>query len=96
MHISVSNRKSYIFLSISLLVTLTMLLLDPIAMLTSETITPVLIAIILIGDLIAIFMAFITFRSAPDKKILPIIAAILTILNSTTILFFLWFGFNFA
>ncbi|GIN84431.1 hypothetical protein J6TS2_08170 [Heyndrickxia sporothermodurans] len=88
--------KSYIFLLISLLVTASLFLLDPISRATSEMAAPMMIAFIGVGTIISFSMAIINFSTLTEKKVVPAIALTVTIFNTLFIILFLIIGFNIA
>lgn len=96
MSVKKHSWKSYLFLISSLLVTAAMFLLDPIARVTSESVTPVILAFIGLGTICSIIMAVFCFRTLNEKKTIPILGLIFTILNVFLIASFLWFGANIA
>ncbi|MGE6259903.1 hypothetical protein ACQKCU_18825 [Heyndrickxia sporothermodurans] len=88
--------KSYIFLLISLLVTASLFLLDPISRATSEMAGPMMIAFIGVGTIISFSMAIINFITLTEKTVVPAIALTVTIFNTLFIILFLIIGFNIA
>ncbi|MCU5376719.1 hypothetical protein OCA08_06155 [Bacillus cereus] len=88
--------KSYTFLTFSLLSTILMFLLVPVLdRFGPHTVTPMTYAI-LGGTIFSIILAIITFISPSEKKILPIIALIITLLNILLIGSVLLFGYLFT
>ncbi|MBB2483539.1 hypothetical protein H5P36_25735 [Bacillus sp. APMAM] len=90
----ISSWKGYIFLISGVSVTLLMFLLDPIAQITNEGATGVVLALILIVTIVSIVMAIIAFSAKKERKLIPSIALIFTVFNLAIIIFFLWFGAN--
>lgn len=88
--------RSFALLVFSLLTSLSMVLLDPIAANTSEQIGDFIIIFMFITLIASIILAVITFSYKYEKKGIAVFALILTVLNSSVIAFFLWFGANFA
>ncbi|MDW0110951.1 hypothetical protein [Sporosarcina aquimarina] len=88
--------KSYVFLTVSVIVTILMILLDPIAVATKEKLTGLIILLILIGNVVSILMGILTFTYKYERKWIPSIAAIFTFFNVGVMIFFFWFGANFA
>lgn len=88
--------KSYAFLTVSVIVTILMFLLDPIGIGTDERLSGVTILFIFVGTAVSLLMGIISFGSKNEKKLIPAIAAIFTVFNVSVISFFLWFGANFA
>ncbi|MFS0820909.1 hypothetical protein [Bacillus sp. 1P02SD] len=96
MNTKIISWKSYVLLTLSVLVTLTWFLLDPIAQVTNEGATGFMLVFILFGTIISLILAIVTFFTKNEKKLLPSIALILTLVNAGVIIFFAWFGANFA
>ncbi|WP_078592962.1 hypothetical protein [Evansella clarkii] len=90
------TKKSLLFLFISLLVTLAMFLLDPLATATNEALTVPIVVFIVAGTIISLLLAIVTLRSGKEKKLIPLVALVITIFNVSVISFFLYFGANFA
>lgn len=90
------TKKSLLFLFISLLVTLAMFLLDPLATATNEALTVPIVVFIVAGTFISLLLAIVTLRSGKEKKLIPLVALVITIFNVSVISFFLYFGANFA
>ncbi|MGM0899184.1 MAG: hypothetical protein ACQEV0_14850 [Bacillota bacterium] len=88
--------RSFMFLIFSLLTSLSMVLLDPIASNTTEQIGFFIIVFMLVSSVASIVLAVLTFSSKKEKKNIAIFALFLTILNSAIIAFFVWFGANFS
>ncbi|MBD7985674.1 hypothetical protein H9649_13850 [Sporosarcina sp. Sa2YVA2] len=88
--------KSYVFLTVSLVVTILMFLLDPIGVATKEKLTGLIILLILVGNVVSVLMGILTFTSKYERKLIPSIAAIFTFFNVVVVIFFFWFGANFA
>ncbi len=78
------------------MVTTLIFLLDIIGRITEERLSGAVILLILIGDLVSIIMAIITFTTKYEKRLIPAIAIIFTVLNTGVIIFFLWFGSKFV
>lgn len=87
--------KSYVFLTVSVIVTVLMILLDPIGVATKEKLTGVIIFLILAGNVVSVLLGILTFTSKYERKLIPSIAAIFTFLNIGVMIFFFWFGANF-
>lgn len=83
-------------LTLSILVTLTWFLLDPIAQVTNEGATGFMIGFIILGTIVSFVLAIVTFFTKNEKKVLPSIALILTLANAGVFVFLAWFGANFA
>lgn len=92
----VFSWKSYIFLISSIVVTLSMFLLDPISQVANKTVYDIVASFILVGIPVSIIMAVIAFCSKNERKLISVIALIVTIFNIAVIGFFAWFGANFA
>ncbi|MDE4086844.1 hypothetical protein PO902_17495 (plasmid) [Planococcus maritimus] len=87
--------RSYSYLTMSIIVLLLMVLIDPIAStFSSEKIGSFIIIGVFIGAFLSIILAFITFSNRMEKRLIPIVATVITILDIAIILFFLWFGAN--
>ncbi|WP_245208065.1 hypothetical protein [Sediminibacillus dalangtanensis] len=91
-----STWKGYVFLTLSVLVSLSMVLLDPIATLTTEIVGSIFVWFILSGTVVSIILAIISFSDDMEKKVIPVTALVLTLVNVIVILFFFWFGTNLA
>ncbi|MGG5739805.1 MULTISPECIES: hypothetical protein [Bacillus cereus group] len=88
--------KSYMFLTFSLFSTILMVSLVPVLdRFGPNTITPMTYAI-LCGTILSIIMAIISFISPSEKKVLPIIALVVTLLNILLISSVLLFGYLFT
>ncbi|MBY7142541.1 hypothetical protein KFZ56_05500 [Virgibacillus sp. NKC19-3] len=92
----VFSWKSYIFLISSIVVTLSMFLLDPISQVANKTVYDMVASFILVGLPVSLIMAVVAFSSKKERKLIPVIALLLTIFNVAVIGFFAWFGANFA
>ncbi|WP_040982529.1 hypothetical protein [Oceanobacillus jeddahense] len=92
----VFSWKSYVFLISSIIVTLSMFLLDPISQAANKTVYDIVVIFILAGLPVSIIMGIVAFCSKNERKIISVIALILTIFNIAVIGFFVWFGANFA
>lgn len=88
--------KSYVFLTISVMVTILMFLLDPIAVATEENLTVVIMLFILVGNVVSVLMGILTLTSKYERKLIPDIAAIITFFNVGVVIFFVYFGLNFS
>ncbi|WP_270181108.1 hypothetical protein [Alkalihalobacillus sp. CinArs1] len=88
--------KSYLFLIISLLTTLAMFLIDPIANNSGEALALNVLIFIFVGCALSILFAFIVFRSSDEKKGLASIALLFTIFNVVITLYFIWVGISAA
>ncbi|QTN01639.1 hypothetical protein ERJ70_18645 [Sediminibacillus dalangtanensis] len=73
-----------------------MVLLDPIATLTTEIVGSIFVWFILSGTVVSIILAIISFSDDMEKKVIPVTALVLTLVNVIVILFFFWFGTNLA
>ncbi|MBW8347865.1 hypothetical protein K0H71_00200 [Bacillus sp. IITD106] len=91
-----SSWKSYIFLISSIVVTLSMFLLDPISQVANRSVFLIVAYSIIAGIPVSIIMAIIAFSSKKERKLIPGIALILTLFNIGVIAFFAWFGAHFA
>lgn len=87
--------RSFAFLTFSLLTSLSMVLLDPIATNTTEQIGSYIIIFMFLSLIASIVLAVLAFSNKNEKKSIAVFALILTVLNSSIIAFFLWFGANF-
>lgn len=87
--------RSFAFLTFSLLTSLSMVLLDPIATNTTEQIGSYIIVFIFVFAIASIVLAVLTFSNKNEKKNIALFALFLTVWNSSIIAFFLWFGANF-
>lgn len=88
--------RSFTFLLLSLLTSLSIVLLDPIALATSEQVGFIMIILIMVGSVASVVLAVFTFFNKNEKKGIAIFALILTIINSSIIVFFIWFGANYV
>ena len=88
--------KSYVYLTVSVIVTVLMILLEPIGIATKEKLTGSIIFLILAGNLVSVLLGVLTFTSKDERKLIPSIAAVFTFLNVGVVIFFFWFGANFA
>lgn len=64
-----------------------MILLDPISQAASETISNIVASLIIVGLFVSVVMVGVTFFSKREKKLIPIIALIITLLNIGVIIF---------
>ncbi|PGA96145.1 hypothetical protein [Bacillus toyonensis] len=88
--------KSYTFLTFSLLSTILMFLLVPVLdRFGPNTVTPMTYTI-LAETLLSIIMAIISFTSLSEKKVFPIIALVITLMNILLISAVLLFGYHFT
>ena len=88
--------KSYVFLTTSVLSAVFMLLLDLIGNATDVKFTGAWILLIILSLVVSVVIGIIAFSSKSEGKIIPIIASVLTVINVSIVVFFLWFGANFA
>ncbi|MDG5472489.1 hypothetical protein P6709_12105 [Jeotgalibacillus sp. ET6] len=88
--------RSYTFLTVSVLVSILMVSIDPVAVAFSERAATFMINCVFIGLLLSIVLAVINFISNKEKRLISIIALIITLLNIAVVVFFLWFGANFS
>lgn len=88
--------RSYNFLILSVVVSLSMVLLDPISVATTEQVGTAIIMFIPIGTLISIILAILTFVTKNEKKHIAFIALFVTLINVGIIAFFLVLGGSFA
>lgn len=73
-----------------------MLLLDLISTATDEKLTGTWIFLTILCLFVSVATGIMAFSSKSERKIIPIIASVLTIINVSIVVFFLWFGANFA
>lgn len=69
------------------MVTTLIFLLDTIGRITEERLSGAVILLILISDLVSIMMAIITFTTRYEKRLIPTIAVIFTVLNTGVIFY---------
>lgn len=77
----VTSWKSYIFLIASIVTSLSMILFDPLVQATSETVADIIASFIIVGLIASILMSILTFVSKREKKLIPSIALVMTLLN---------------
>ncbi|MEF7656703.1 hypothetical protein [Bacillus thuringiensis] len=94
MQLKTYTWKSYMFLIVSIFVTINLFLFTPI--LDRVGVEYVVAYFILASAVIAILLAIISFCSRNEKKTLAIIGLCFTLFNTAIILFFLWFGYHFT
>ncbi|MDT3495347.1 hypothetical protein NLU03_13090 [Bacillus toyonensis] len=88
--------KSYTFLTFSLFSTILMFLLVPVLdRFGPNTVIPMTYTI-LAGTLLSIIMAIVSFTSPSEKKVFPIIALVITLMNILLISTVLLFGYLFT
>lgn len=85
--------RSYLALISNVLLSLSMIGLDYISIKISDKIGVYLVFIFLIVS--TVFM-LISFCTKGERKILTVVSFLLWIVNVSIIIFFLWFGANFA
>ncbi|MGD7045730.1 hypothetical protein [Jeotgalibacillus proteolyticus] len=88
--------RSYSFLAVSVLVSILMVSIDPIAVAFSEGVATIIINFVFAEILLSIVLSIITFIRSKEKRLISIIALIITLLNIAVLAFFLWFGANFS
>ncbi|KAB2442486.1 hypothetical protein [Bacillus luti] len=88
--------KSYTFLTFSLLSTMLMFLLVPVLDRFGPNIVTPMTYSILGGTIVSIVMAIISFISPSEKKVLPIIALVISLMNILLISAVLLFGYLFT
>ena len=88
--------KSYVFLTTSVLSAVFMLLLDLILTATGGKFTGAWLLLILLSLVVSVVIGIIALFSKSEGKIIPLIASVLTVINVSIVVFFLWFGANFA
>ncbi|MEJ8767023.1 hypothetical protein WKU33_14370 [Oceanobacillus sp. HCA-5259] len=86
----VTSWKSYIFLIASIVTSLSMILLGPVAQSSSETVTDIIAIFIIVGLIVSIVMSIVTFVSKREKKLIPSIALVITLLNIGVIIYLAW------
>ncbi|MCF3942705.1 hypothetical protein [Oceanobacillus alkalisoli] len=86
----VTSWRSYLFLIASIITSLSMILLDPLSQATSETISDIVASFIIVGLFVSVVMIGVTFFSKREKKLIPTIALIITLLNIGVIIFLAW------
>lgn len=86
--------RSYIFLTMSILILLSWVLLDSIGRAFGESYASVLMYFMIFGFPLSIIFAMIAMFTKSEKKMLAIIALIITFINIAVIGFFLWFGYQ--
>lgn len=92
MQLQTYTWKSYMFLIVSIFVTINLFLFAPILdRVGIEYVVPFAYFI-----LASAVIAIISFCSRAEKKILAIIGLCFTLFNTAIILFFLWFGYHFT
>lgn len=67
-----------------------MILLNPVGRSTSETVTDIIAVFIIVGLIVSIVMSVITFISKREKKLIPSIALVITLLNIGVIIYLAW------
>lgn len=85
--------RSYVFLTVSILLLLSMLGLDFLAARMRESLVVMLIGALFIASIV---FAFITMINRQEKKLIAYFALALTIVNIGVSVFFLWLGAQFA
>lgn len=85
--------RSYVFLTVSILLLLSMLGLDFLAAHMRESLVVMLIGALFIASIV---FAFITMINRQEKKLIAYFALALTIVNIGVSVFFLWLGAQFA
>ncbi|WP_042350764.1 hypothetical protein [Bacillus massiliigorillae] len=91
--------KSHIFIGLSVFVTICMFLVYMVPSVTANLSSTSLLTAFgftMFSPFLCIFMAIITFISKDEKKLLPTIALVFTIINTLFVLFILLIGFNFV
>lgn len=83
--IQIKKRINTIYLIISVLVSLLMVFLDPIANVSSEILAGLLIYFILVGEAITLIFSILFMRKKVERDIGSTIAMVLTLINSTSL-----------
>ncbi|MFS0788156.1 hypothetical protein ABC345_17480 [Shouchella sp. 1P09AA] len=84
--------RSYGLIGLSILVTLTMILLDPIASATSEAASFPMMLFIFIGTVVTVIGILLVLISKNEPSKLAIVALIITLINCGVIGFFFFIG----
>ncbi|WP_066186275.1 MULTISPECIES: hypothetical protein [Gracilibacillus] len=82
--------RSYSFLAMSIIVSLSFLFLLYTTTAYNKWILPFVLAIIVLGAVFSLIMLFLTLFNKKEKKMIAIFASIITILNTALIVFVLW------